>query len=185
MDLKTLPLKVLSSESEGGSNVCQSLDIGLGVWRWALFCFLICYHLIFALFLFLVNTSQLIGVFWKYRRSSTPLVLVQYSILSWTLRLYAKRGAFTALICETGRIRSASNQNLPFFFFCSTRFAYKRNKNCSGIKIAAQIVLVQCKEHERVGEVWKWFCHASFIGLKIAKLFRCTDRKRKFVQYKA
>jgi hypothetical protein len=40
--------------------------------------------------------------------------------------------------------------------------------------------LVQHKGHKRTGEARKWFSCALHIGLKIAILFRCTDRKWKF-----
>jgi hypothetical protein len=52
----------------------------------------------------------------------------------------------------------------------------------SGIKIAGPIIVAQHKGHKRIGESRKRFRCA--FGIKIAKLFCCTDRKWKPVQYK-
>ncbi len=83
-----------------------------------------------------------------------------------------------AHIGKAGCICRAINENsLICYVHCAL--------TVSGIKIAAPIVLAQHQEHERIGEAREQLCHASSIGKQIGKLFRCTDRKRKFVQYKA
>ncbi len=61
---------------------------------------LIRHHLIFALFLFLVNTAQLIGEFWSNRSSGT------------SNSLQAKQGALAAPIGKVRCICCVTNENL-------------------------------------------------------------------------
>ncbi len=97
--------------------------------------------------------------------------------LHCSLRLKAKRGTFAVPIGETQRIRS-SNQKFSRIFFCCA-------SPSGGVRIAAPIVLAQYKGNERIGEAWTHFRRASPIVIEITFLFRCSDRKRNYVQYKA
>jgi hypothetical protein len=54
----------------------------------------------------------------------------------------------------------------------------------SGVRIVAQIVLAQHKRNERIGEAQTPVHPALPIVIELAYKFRCTDWKRKYVQYK-
>jgi hypothetical protein len=54
----------------------------------------------------------------------------------------------------------------------------------SGVRIAAQIVLAQRKEHKRIDKAQKDIRNILPIVVGIAYLFSCTNRKWKYVQYK-
>ncbi len=82
-------------------------------------------------------------------------------------RLQAKRGAFAASILRFSRI---------FHICCASPI--------SGVRIVALIVLEQHKRNERIGKVRTPVCCASPIVIELAYKFCCTDRKRKYVQYK-
>jgi hypothetical protein len=123
------------------------LNICLRLWRWAVICFfLVCHHLLFAIFPFLVNTAQLIGELRK-NRSSDVAPLHSIGGIKYNPMLKP------ALLGEEGRIRRTHYKNVPIFFIL-------RVSPVSGEIIAASIVLVQRKGHERIGEAWRQLCHA-------------------------
>ncbi len=97
----------MSSETKRGQKLYQSLAVGRVPWPWAVLCFLIRSHLIFAVFPFMCD------VFWKNRSSSrndiAPIVIAQYVICTRILRLPAKRG-----------------ENSLIFY--SLHFSYKQSK---------------------------------------------------------
>ncbi len=109
--------------------------------------------LVLTIFPFPVSTAQFTGEFRTNRRSATSDVAPTYwryieilLALRRSLRLKVKWGAFAVPIGEAQRIRSANYKFHGFFFIrCASP--------TSRVRIAAPIVLVQHKEHERIGEV--------------------------------
>jgi hypothetical protein len=62
-------------------------------------------------------------------------------------------------------------------------FHIRRASPINGVRIVALIVLAQHKSNERIGEARTPVRRASPIVIELAYKSRCTDRKRKFVQY--
>jgi hypothetical protein len=90
-----------------------------------------------------------------------------------------------ALIGEAVRTRRAFRRSgalSPILRF-SRIFHIHRASPISGIRIVAPIVLAQYKSNERIGEARTPVCRTSPIVIQLAYKFRCTDRKRKNIQY--
>ena len=79
------------------------------------------------------------------------------------------------LIGEAVRTRRA--------FRFSRIFHIRRALPISGVRIVAPIILAQHKRNERIGEARTPVRRASPIVIQLAYIFRCTDRKQKYVQY--
>jgi hypothetical protein len=81
-------------------------------------------------------------------------------VLRCSLRLKAKQGAFAAQIGKARHIRSANKLLSGFLIICCA-------SPFSGARIAAPIVLVQHKEHQRIGQAQTSMRRASPIVIKL------------------
>jgi hypothetical protein len=86
------------------------------------------------------------------------------------------RCALATPLGEAGCFRSA---NIKIFAY----FHISRASPIIGVQIVVPKVLAQYKSNERIGEARTPVRRTSPIVIKLAYKFRCTDQKRKYVQY--
>jgi hypothetical protein len=89
----------------------------------------------------------------------------------------AVRCALDAPLGEASAFAAPIFRFLQIFHIC-------RASPISSVRIITLIVLAQHKRNERIGEAQTPVRLASPIVIELAYIFRCTDRKRKYVRYK-
>jgi hypothetical protein len=119
-----------------GQKERQSLVSGLRLLHWS--AFLIRCHLIFAIFLFLFITAQLLSKYLKNRSMSNvaPIILAQKYNPQMNPVLLGNARRTRHAYSKAGRIRRSSTTNYDICLVCPA-------SSVSGVKIAAPIALAQ------------------------------------------
>ncbi len=113
------------------------------------------------------------------RLSASTIGATQKTILALrcTLCLQAKRCALATPLGEASAFAAPIFRFLLIFHIC------RASPICS-VRIITLIVLAQHKRNERISEARTQVRRVSPIVIELAYIFRCTDRKQKYVRYK-